>query len=239
MKVGIAALLALGLNVVVGFAGLLDLGYVAFFAVGAYTAPSRRARPSTAWRSSAQQNVSALHPEWHMYFWLFFFLAIGIAIGARACSSARRPCGCAATTWPSSRWGSARSCASPRTTWTRMANGPRGVLEMPHPEIDVGIVPLRVRHQQRTVLLAPVSHHRDLDLPFERLNDSRVGRAWAAIREDELAAASMGVPTVRMKLWAFSIGAAVASLGGVHLRELGVVHQPGHVRACSTSRSGR
>jgi branched-chain amino acid transport system permease protein len=49
---------------------------------------------------------------------------------------------------------------------------------------------------------------------LSRLNNSRVGRAWAAIREDEIAAASMGVPTVRMKLWAFAIGAAVASLGG-------------------------
>jgi branched-chain amino acid transport system permease protein len=48
-----------------------------------------------------------------------------------------------------------------------------------------------------------------------RLNHSKVGRAWAAIREDELAAAAMGVPTVRMKLWAFAIGAAVASFGGV------------------------
>jgi branched-chain amino acid transport system permease protein len=48
-----------------------------------------------------------------------------------------------------------------------------------------------------------------------RLNDSRVGRAWAAIREDELAAAAMGVATVRMKLWAFAIGGAVASIAGV------------------------
>ncbi len=50
---------------------------------------------------------------------------------------------------------------------------------------------------------------------LRRINDTRVGRAWAAIREDEVAAAAMGVPTVRMKLLAFSMGAAVASFGGV------------------------
>jgi branched-chain amino acid transport system permease protein len=48
-----------------------------------------------------------------------------------------------------------------------------------------------------------------------RLNNSRVGRSWAAIREDELAAAAMGVPTIRMKLWAFATGAAIASVSGV------------------------
>src|SRR5437879_9160652 len=48
-----------------------------------------------------------------------------------------------------------------------------------------------------------------------RLNRSRIGRAWVAIREDELAAAAMGVPTVRMKLWAFAIGASTAGVAGV------------------------
>ena len=96
-----------------------------------------------------------------------------------------------------------------------LANGPRGVLEIPNPQIDFGSVHYGFgidNNPYYWLLLGIIV----VWLFFlRRLNDSRVGRAWAAIREDELAAASMGVATIRMKLWAFAIGAAVASLGGV------------------------
>src|SRR2546421_2705711 len=76
-KMGTAALLALGLNVVVGFAGLLDLGYVAFFAVGAYTFAilTGASRYNIAVFNQVP-GAAALKPEWHMYMWLFFFAAI-------------------------------------------------------------------------------------------------------------------------------------------------------------------
>jgi branched-chain amino acid transport system permease protein len=213
VKIGIAALLALGLNVVVGFAGLLDLGYVAFFAVGAYTAAvaSGAARYSVA--LSAQQDVSHLHPAWHMYFWLFFFLAIGIAMGTGVILGA-----------PTLRLrgdylaivtlGFGEIVRITANNLDSLANGPRGVLEIPNPEINLGGIHYDFAINNEPyywLLLAIIVTWVFL---LRRLNDSRVGRAWAAIREDELAAASMGVPTIRMKLWAFSIGAAVASLGG-------------------------
>ena len=230
MKIGIAALLALGLNVVVGFAGLLDLGT----SRSSPSAPTRPRWPSGAAKYSvalsAQQDVSRLHPEWHMYFWLFFFLAIGIAMGTGVLLGA-----------PTLRLrgdylaivtlGFGEIVRITANNLDSLANGPRGVLEIPNPEIDFGSFHYGFGINNEPyywLLLAIIVAWVFL---LRRLNDSRVGRAWAAIREDELAAASMGVPTVRMKLWAFSIGAAVASLGGVHLRELGVVHQPGHVRA--------
>src|SRR4051812_30032173 len=81
LLIGIGALLALGLNVVVGFAGLLDLGYVAFFAVGAYSYAflSGAAKYSVAIHNVAP-NASSLLPHWHPYYWLFFPAAIIIAL---------------------------------------------------------------------------------------------------------------------------------------------------------------
>src|SRR5207302_6674029 len=80
-KIGIAALLALGLNVVVGFAGLLDLGYVAFFAVGAYSFAILTGAAKYNNAVFAQQaNAASLLPKWHMYMWLFFFVAIAITM---------------------------------------------------------------------------------------------------------------------------------------------------------------
>ena len=214
VKIGIAALLALGLNVVVGFAGLLDLGYVAFFAVGAYTYAVLSGAAKYSVALSAQQDVSQLHPEWHMYFWLFFFLAIGVAMTAGVVLGA-----------PTLRLrgdylaivtlGFGEIVRITANNLDSLANGPRGVLEIPNPQIDVGSVhyAFAIDNNPYYWLLLGIIV---IWLFFlRRLNDSRVGRAWAAIREDELAAASMGVPTIRMKLWAFAIGAAVASLGGV------------------------
>ena len=88
-------MLALGLNIVVGYAGLLDLGYVAFFAVGAYF---------YALLASPQFGL-------HLPFWLLLRWARA-SRASSACCSARRRCACAGTISPSSRWASARSSAS-------------------------------------------------------------------------------------------------------------------------------
>ena len=95
--------------------------------------------------------------------------------------------------------------------------GPRGITSIPHPELHLfglhysfGLDP-RPYYYLLLVLCALMIG------VVARLNHSRIGRAWVAIREDELAAAAMGVPTVRMKLWAFAIGASTAGVAGVEL----------------------
>ncbi len=94
-------LLALGLNIVVGYAGLLDLGYIAFFAVGAYVF----ALLGSPHLTDTFPAIKAMFPEGIHY-------SIWIVMIVRPRSS------CAATTWPSSRWALARSSASSCSTWT-------------------------------------------------------------------------------------------------------------------------
>ena len=212
-KAGIATLLALGLNVVVGFAGLLDLGYVAFFAVGAYSFAilSGAGRFNVA---LSNRNFSVHPPMWHMYMWLFFFLALLIALVAGVILGA-----------PTLRLrgdylaivtlGFGEIVRITANNLSGVTNGALGINNIPHPEINVGSIHYAFALQNRAyywLLLGVIVVWIFL---LRRINDSRVGRAWAAIREDELAAASMGVPTIRMKLLAFAMGAAVASFGGV------------------------
>jgi branched-chain amino acid transport system permease protein len=219
-KIGIAVLLALGLNVVVGFAGLLDLGYVAFFAVGAYSyalltgAAKYSVAIQEAQTPEATLAAQGLKPEWQMYMWLFFFLALAIALIAGVILGA-----------PTLRLrgdylaivtlGFGEIIRITANNLHSVLGGPRGVFNIPHPGIEVpgfkydfGLT----NEPYFWLLLGVVVIWIFL---LNRLNHSKVGRAWAAIREDELAAAAMGVPTVRMKLWAFAIGGAVASFGGV------------------------
>jgi branched-chain amino acid transport system permease protein len=88
---GVYVLLAIGLNVVVGFAGLLDLGYAAFFAIGAYT---------YALLASSQLSSSPLHHAIHLPFWILLLLAVSWR-PRPASSWGRPPCACAGTTWRS------------------------------------------------------------------------------------------------------------------------------------------
>ncbi len=214
-KIGIAALLALGLNVVVGFAGLLDLGYVAFFAVGAYTFAllSGAGRYAIA-ISRSQPNAFKLLPTWHMYFWLLLFVALLVALiaGVVLGTPTLRLRGdyLAIVTL-----GFGEIVRITATNLNSLTDGSQGVNQIPHPAINVGSVHYNFGLNNEAyywLLLAVIVIWIFL---LRRVNDSRIGRAWAAIREDELAAASMGIPTIQMKLLAFAMGAAVASLGGV------------------------
>jgi branched-chain amino acid transport system permease protein len=215
VKIGMAVLLALGLNVVVGMAGLLDLGYVAFFAVGAYTIAilSGAARFSLAQLNRDPDTLNLL-PHWQMYYWLFFFVALIVAILAGLLLGA-----------PSLRlrgdylaivtlgFGEiVRITANNAESFTV---GPWGINQIPHPAIDIGSLhyAFGLRNEPYYwLLLAVIALWLVL---LGRLTRSRIGRAWIAIREDEVAAAAMGVRTLRMKLLAFAIGAAVASFSGV------------------------
>jgi branched-chain amino acid transport system permease protein len=193
-------LLALGLNVVVGFAGLLDLGYVGFFAVGAY---------ATALLTSPD---SILHTEWAWLATIPFALAAtmlaGLILG-----------------WPTLRLrgdylaivtlGFAEIIRIVATS-TDTLRGDRGFTDVPHPpgSLSDGKPVFGVADATPyfwlglTVILLVILAVRNLDR-------SRVGRSWLAVREDEEAAEIMGVRTIKYKLWAFAIGAFIGGLAGV------------------------
>ena len=193
-------LLALGLNVVVGFAGLLDLGYVGFFAVGAYT---------VAMLTSPD---SVLHTEWA---WL---AAIPVALAITMVSGL-------ILGWPTLRLrgdylaivtlGFAEIIRIFATS-SETLRGDRGFADIPHP-------PGSYADGKKIFGVADATPYFWLGLTViivvilgvRNLDRSRVGRSWLAIREDEEAAEIMGVRTIKYKLWAFAIGAFIGGLGGV------------------------
>ena len=204
-------LVAIGLNVVVGQAGLLDLGYVGFFAVGAYTVGRARVR-------ARQRAVADLRADRR-----------GRGHALRAACSARPRCGCGATTWPSSRWASARSSGSPPRTPTGSA-GADGITNMPQP----------ARHRPRSSSACSTprrttgwrwSSSSSWSFLMRRLERSRVGRAWTAIREDEDAAELMGVPDVPVQAVGLRHRRGRRRPLGHALRRLRPGRHPGHLPA--------
>jgi branched-chain amino acid transport system permease protein len=192
-------LLALGLNVVVGFAGLLDLGFVGFFAVGAYV---------VALLSSSD---SVLGTRWA---WL---ATIPVAIALAMLSGL-------ILGWPTLRLrgdylaivtlGFAEIIRIFATSLPAL-RGDRGFGGIPHPPGQLnGQAIFGVRDATPYYWLG-LSIVILVILGVRNLERSRVGRSWLAIREDEEAAEIMGVRTVKFKLWAFAIGACVAGVGGV------------------------
>jgi branched-chain amino acid transport system permease protein len=192
-------LLALGLNVVVGFSGLLDLGYVGFFAVGAYT---------VALLTSPD---SVLHTKWAWVAAVPVALAVSMLFGLLL-------------GWPTLRLrgdylaivtlGFAEIIRIFATS-SETLRGDRGFADIPHPPGESGGKPIFGVADATpyfwlglTVIILVIWGVRNLDR-------SRVGRSWLAIREDEEAAEIMGVRTIKYKLWAFAIGAFIGGLGGV------------------------
>ncbi|HVF74837.1 MAG TPA: ATP-binding cassette domain-containing protein [Acidimicrobiales bacterium] len=188
--VGIYVLLALGLNIVVGQAGLLDLGYVAFYAVGAYT--TAKLTTSSGWSSWEALPVAILAA-----------MAAGVVLGAPTLRL--RGDYLAIVTLG---FGEIVRIVAQNSD---SLGGPRGITGIPHPGelfgVEFQLEPLPYYFIVLTsVVLAIVM--------IVRLTKSRVGRAWAAIREDEDAAEAMGVHSFNMKLWAFAVGASTGGLGG-------------------------
>ena len=213
--------MALGLNIVVGFAGLLDLGYVAFYAIGAYT---------IGWFGSGFFTTRDIHigvsgvvadlPGIHVNFLLVIVIAMVFTAFAGAVLGA-----------PTLRlrgdYIAIVTLAFGEIIGRVAVNGDEGVF---------GIGSFNLTNGRRGI--TPVDK---IDLPFlepfttlnlrpwywlalvlallvvfvnVRLRDSRLGRAWIAVREDEVAAASMGVPLVRTKLLAYAAGAACGGVAG-------------------------
>jgi branched-chain amino acid transport system permease protein len=193
--VGIFILMGLGLNIVVGFAGLLDLGYVAFFAIGAYsmgvlTSPERIATPLTYWEAlpiallvAVLAGVILGLPVLKMRgdYLAIVTLGFGEIVRLLVLSDWLRP-------------------------WL---GGPEGIQLIAHPMIfgtDFGTQPM--------IYFVIVVFIGIATFIAVRLKDSRLGRAWMALREDEDVAKAMGINHVTTKLLAFASGAFFAGLGG-------------------------
>lgn len=216
-KAGMFAALALGLNVVVGFAGLLDLGYVAFFAVGAYLWGIF----STPQLTEIFPGVEPLAGSW---FWLF--LAIGLVVGAvfgvllglpvlrlRGDYLAIVTLGLGEVI---------RVLATNLDRPVNITNGAQGIKDVSRPPLFIdpifkalGINISVVQEYQLYFYFLVLFVLALTVLVVYRLNNSRIGRAWTAIREDETAAIAMGIPLVRTKLMAFAVGASFAGVMGV------------------------
>jgi branched-chain amino acid transport system permease protein len=217
IQVGIFVALALGLNIVVGLAGLLDLGYVAFFAVGAY---------SWAIFGSPQANQIfgggfPLGPGW---FFLFLVLGVGVAalFGVLLGLPVLRLRGDYLAIVTLGFGEVIRVLANNLDKPINITNGPKGITPIGRPPIffepplrALGlepnpnvIYPLYLYFLVLVIVGVTVLVNR-------RLEDSHIGRAWEAIREDDTAAQAMGVPLVRMKLLAFACGASFAGAVGV------------------------
>lgn len=186
-------LLALGLNIVVGFAGLLDLGYAAFFAIGSYT---------YAFLASPQFNL-------HMSFWVILPLAalitalFGLILGAPTLRL--RGDYLAIVTL-----GFGEIVPQTFLNATKYTNGPNGINALDAPSWfgrSYGFSALPYYETALVAVLAVlwISHN---------AQHSRIGRAWMAMREDELAAGYMGIALSRTKLQAFAVGAAIAGVAG-------------------------
>jgi branched-chain amino acid transport system permease protein len=196
-NVGIYVLMGLGLNIVVGFAGLLDLGYVAFFAIGAYTMGVLTS-PEMTWHSI------------HLGFWgalpfavlmaTLWGIILGIPVlGMRGDYLAIVTLG----------FGEIIRLLALSDWLKPFIGGSNGITAIPKPTL--GPIALDTPQTLYYLILGAC-----LIAVFvsTRVKDSRLGRAWMALREDEDVAEAMGIDLVRTKLLAFATGAAFAGLGG-------------------------
>ena len=194
--VGIYALIALGLNVVVGEAGLLDLGYVAFFAVGGYTMAMLGTKAGVPFLLILPAGI-------------ILSMIAGVILGGPTLRL--RGDYLAIVTLG---FGEIVHLVAQNTD---SIGGPRGINNIPHPpsfrignaHVNFGILNPKPYYYLVLLLIGLAI------LVVRNLKRSRVGRAWTAIREDEDAAELMGVPTFRFKLWAFAMGAGIGGAGGV------------------------
>jgi branched-chain amino acid transport system permease protein len=221
-------LLALGLNVVVGYAGLLDLGYAAFFAIGAYAAAFMTS-PASPLNAGGQMH-------WYSNFWVAIVVAFFIAVAAGMLLGA-----------PTLRLrgdylaivtlGFGEIVPVLFRNATALTNGEKGMGGIQRPIIDMSAIGFKI-----DVGGGPIFGlgNWSAQLPWyymvliigvlaiiglRRLQDSRVGRAWMAMREDEIASSAMGINLVTTKLSAFGMGASLSGVvGAVYGAYVGLVH---------------
>ncbi|MFD3873862.1 branched-chain amino acid ABC transporter permease [Streptomyces sp. NPDC058623] len=207
----IFATVALGLNVVVGLAGLLDLGYVAFLGVGAYAA---------ALVSGSTASAFGIHlPFWAaVIVGALASLIFGVVIGAPTLRL--RGDYLAIVTLGFGEIFRIAMGNLDGTSGPDITNGPNGIPNIPHLEIlgwnfgeshNVGGIVLGAYANYYFLMLLVMAL---VIVVFARAGNSRIGRAWVAIREDETAAEAMGINGFKVKLIAFALGATLAGLAG-------------------------
>ena len=213
---GYYVILALGLNIVVGFAGLLDLGYVAFFAIGAYTWGIFGSTQLTNVLNITAINAHLLS----ILFWPMLIVAALVAafFGVLLGAPTLRLRGDYLAIVTLGFGEIVPIVFLELDKYTNGTNGIVGVNSPSFPGIDWSIITPAPYYY---LILALIALSIFVNV---RLRDSRLGRAWIAIREDEIAAASSGVNLVATKLFAFGTGAFFAGLAGAfHAAKLGQV----------------
>ncbi|MBV9786087.1 MAG: branched-chain amino acid ABC transporter permease [Acidisphaera sp.] len=196
MLVGLYILMGMGLNLEVGLAGLLDLGFVAFFAVGAYT---------TALLTADSAHALAALSYWEaMPIAVLLSICVGVifgipVLGVRGDYLAVATMGLGEIV----RVIVTSDFAAP------LLGGAQGVLQIPKPRIGATVLATPVALFYLTLAASAVAAY-----VAWRLENSRLGRAWMALRDDEDVAQALGVNLIRSKLLAYGLGAAFAGLGG-------------------------
>jgi branched-chain amino acid transport system permease protein len=231
-QIAVFSALALGLNIVVGFSGLLNFGYMAFYAVGAYL-----------WGFFGSQQPFLLHeipgtappgtpfflaPDW---FYLFIFLGIIVAaiVGLILGLPVLRVRGDYLAVITLAFGEIVRQLLNNLDKPLNLTNGPQGISPIQKPTLTPEVVAF-FNQIFEPLVGRPVTANQFYNILFYliavavvifviiitfRLDDSRIGRAWTAIREDELAASAMGIPANKLKLGAFAVGASFAGAMGV------------------------
>jgi branched-chain amino acid transport system permease protein len=226
-------IMALGLNIVVGFAGLLDLGYVAFFAIGAFVMgwlgsqqfPDVNGGKGIHILTPAKSAFGSALPGIHVNFFFIIFIAAiftaiwGVILGAPTLRL--RGDYLAIVTL-------AFGEIVPRI-FENSTSGIFGIGNIDFSNGRQGITPIdkinfpwadekfKYPLELKPVYFVGLAMVLLVIFFNRRLRDSRMGRAWIAVREDEVAAAAMGVNLVRTKLWAYALGAALGGFAGVFL----------------------
>jgi branched-chain amino acid transport system permease protein len=228
LRILTSVMLALGLNIVVGFAGLLDLGYVAFWAIGAYV---------VGWFASGQFSTVNIHlfdsagpsiPGIHISIWILFGVAMvvtaafGVLLGAPTLRL--RGDYLAIVTLGFGEIVPQVFQNGDSILGHNLTNGTRGISGLDSPSLGGASVDNMFGLGWGTwgpINLLPW-YYLGIALVCvcwyisSRMHWSKLGRAWIAIREDEVAASAMGIPLVSTKLWAYGIGAALGGLAGVY-----------------------
>jgi branched-chain amino acid transport system permease protein len=242
-------MMALGLNVVVGYAGLLDLGYVAFYAIGAYTAASLA---STQFAGATASGAPARYFNFggvdvdkslggiHLNVWLLLVIAglftalLGMLIGLPTLRLRGDYLAIVTLGFGEILPQVARNGNDLFNTGFNLTNGPQGITSMDaigfgHWLDDKTGLPANYLNALNAdnlffwtaIVLVIITLFCSL-----RLRDSRLGRAWIAIREDETAAAAMGVPLMRTKTYSYAIGAFFGGVAGAYFAELNTGANP-------------
>jgi branched-chain amino acid transport system permease protein len=227
----IFTMMALGLNVVVGYAGLLDLGYVAFYAMGAYM---------TGWFASSQfatqkVNFGAIGVAkgtigFHISIWLILLMAgiataiVGVIIGLPTLRLRGDYLAIVTLGFGEIMPQIARNGDNLFGTGFNLTGGTQGITPTDGPGFGtwlhhhVGLPAnyLTVGNSDSVYFWTALALVALTVFCSVRLRDSRLGRAWIAIREDEVAAAAMGVPLMRTKTWAYATGAFFGGVAGAY-----------------------